>query len=106
MTIAEMLRALHQYRPPYLSIDSHALGLDTEEWIAYLVKRYGMEIIEFDAEREVQAVEVTNKSGYAAFRVEVAVRPSDTLQVIFEHGLVGQSYSLLSCRASRRSAVP
>src|SRR5262245_20594542 len=27
--------------------DARALGLDPEEWVTYLVKKYGMEIIEF-----------------------------------------------------------
>jgi len=71
--------------------------MDAEEWIAYLVRRYGMDAIEFDTEREVQAVEVTTSHGRPAFRVDVPVRPSDTLQVIFQHGLVGQPYYLWDC---------
>jgi hypothetical protein len=75
--------------------DAVALSMDAEEWIAYLVKKAGMDAIEFDQTREVRALEVESRSGRPAFQIEVPVVPSDTLQVIFKHSLVGQPYYMI-----------
>jgi hypothetical protein len=74
--------------------DARALGMDAEEWAAYLVRKYGMDVIEFDPNREVEAVEVstTTRYGHQGFRLDVPLIPSDTLEVIFTHGLVGQPF--------------
>jgi hypothetical protein len=91
--------------------DEQVLGMDPEEWLNYLVTKFGMEPIAIDDARQDQMVEVDHQRtlrGYdiysdagpgtvvrsTAIRVEVPVIPTDTLQEIWKHKLSPNMFSL------------
>ena len=78
----------------YGTDDARALGMDPDEWTKYLVHRGGMETITLDPTREPLLAE-TSKRGYAVFELNLPVVPSETLEVIFRHGLAGQSFKTI-----------
>lgn len=91
--------------------DDRVLGLDLEQWIDYLMAKWGMVTIEFDESRQVEMVETEREyrqRGYdimtdrapgtlirqGAVRIEIPVQPSDTLQVIADKHLAPNSFSI------------
>ena len=91
--------------------DDRVLGMDTDEWIAYLTRKWGMFEIVIDESREVRMSETEREyrlrsydihTGRApgtfvretAIRIEVPVLSSDTLQVIWENRLAPNSFSI------------
>jgi len=68
--------------------DGQAFGMDPEEWIAYLIRKYGMERVEIDPGNPIKMVE-TAVRGYPAVRVLQAMIWTDTLTVIAKETLVG-----------------
>ncbi len=69
--------------------DAQALGMDPEEWVSYLVQRYGMEPVEVDPENPMRMVE-TSVNGFPAVRVLQPMVWTETLNVIAGEGLAGQ----------------
>lgn len=69
--------------------DDQAVGMDPEDWTAYFIKRYAMELIRLDDTRSERMVETSTNYG-PAVRVEVPVIPSDTLRIIVKDGLAGE----------------
>jgi hypothetical protein len=68
--------------------DATALGRDTDEWTEYLVRKWGMELIEADF--GAIRMEETTIRGYPAIFVLVPVSaPDETVEVIAKHGLAG-----------------
>lgn len=68
--------------------DAQALGIDPEEWVSYLVQRYGMEPVEVDPENPMRMVE-TSAHGFPAVRILQPVVWTDTLDIIAKQGLAG-----------------
>jgi len=68
--------------------DDQALGMDPEEWAAYLVEKYGMVRVEMDPANPIRMVEVSVRR-YPAVRVVQPMIWTDTLSVIAQHTLVG-----------------
>jgi hypothetical protein len=92
--------------------DDRVLGMNEGEWIDYLVRKYTMQTIEFDASRSAEMTETEVKytlrrddffTGRQAgttvvetrVRVSVPVVPSDTLSEIWRHGLAPNSFHLV-----------
>ncbi len=90
--------------------DDSVLGMDLDEWIAYLVNKFSMGGIALDDSRTEQMVEVEHERalrGYdfhtdampgtvvrsTVIRVEVPVVPSDTLNEIWKHKLSPNMFS-------------
>lgn len=91
--------------------DDRVIGMEPEEWINYLVQKWGMEEIVLDDSREAGMTEVESEHrlrGYdihtnqgpgtvvrsTAVRVEVPVMPSDTIQAIWKHELSPNTFSI------------
>lgn len=91
--------------------DDRVLGTDLDEWVNYLVEKFGMEEITLDDSRSDQMVETEVERTLrrydiytdrmpgavvrtAAIRVEVPVIPSDTLREIWKHNLSPNMLSL------------
>jgi hypothetical protein len=68
--------------------DAQALGMDPEEWAAYLVEKYGMEPVEIDPANPIRMVEVLVR-GYPAVRIVQPMIWTDTLSVIAQHTFAG-----------------
>jgi hypothetical protein len=67
--------------------DADVLGRDTNEWVLYLVQKYGMEPIEVDL--GVIRLEETVHRGFGALLVLAPVTVTDTFEVIAESALAG-----------------
>lgn len=91
--------------------DDRVVGMNPDEWVDYLVNKWGMEPIVLDESRSVGLVEVETEHvqrGYdvysdagaggvvrsTAVRVEVPVVPSDTIREIWRHGLSPNSFHM------------
>ena len=91
--------------------DDRVLGIDPEQWIDYVLAKWGMDTIVLDESRQVEMVEVEQEfrqRGYdimtdrapgtlvrqAAVRVDLPVEPSDTLQVIADKHLAPNTFSI------------
>lgn len=61
--------------------------MDTDEWVHYLVAKYGMEPIETDL--GAMKMEETTHNAYSAVLVFVPVAMTDTFEVIAKNGLAG-----------------
>lgn len=90
--------------------DDKVIGMNQDEWVDYLVSKWGMEPIVLDDSRGVKMTEVESRRtlrGYdiysdqgngtvirsTAVQVEVPVIPSDTIKEIWRHGLAPNTYS-------------
>jgi hypothetical protein len=84
--------------------DAKVIGMNPDEWVGYLVAKWGMEPIVLDDSRGVEMTEVESQRTLRAYdidsdqepgtvvrstavRVEVPVIPSDTINEIWRHGL-------------------
>jgi hypothetical protein len=91
--------------------DDRVLGMNPDEWIDYLVSKWGMESIVLDDARDVQMSEVEQERTLrrydiysdqgpgmvirsTAVRVEVPVVPSDTVKEIWKHGLAPNTFHM------------
>lgn len=91
--------------------DDKVIGMNPDEWVDYLVSKWGMEPIVLDDSRSVQMTEVESERtlrGYdiysdmgpgtvtrsTAVRVEVPVIPSDTIKEIWRHGLAPNTFHM------------
>jgi hypothetical protein len=92
--------------------DDKVIGMNTDDWVEYLLKKYGMQPIVLDDSRENRLVEVERSHtlrGYDIYtdsepgtvvrstgvRVEVPVVPSDTIDVIWDQKLAPNSFHLV-----------
>jgi hypothetical protein len=73
--------------------DETVARLDKEQWIAYLIEKYGMTLIEIDGTREPHLNEVEGST--VTVRYLLPVVPSETLELIFQYKL-GSSLILTS----------
>jgi hypothetical protein len=91
--------------------DDQVIGMSPDDWVEYLVKKYGMEPIVLDESREHQLVEVEQERTLRrydiytdsepgtvvrspAVRVEVPVVPSDTIDRIWHEHLAPNTFHL------------
>jgi hypothetical protein len=65
--------------------DETVAGLDKEQWIAYLIEKYGMTLIEIDETRKPHLKEVEGSTVTVRYRLPVV--PSETLELISGHKL-------------------
>jgi hypothetical protein len=91
--------------------DDGVLGMDANEWVGYLVRKWGMEPIQLDETRQptMEEVEVegtlrrydiySDRGPGSVMRstnviVHVPVEPSDTIQAIWKHKLAPNQFHL------------
>jgi hypothetical protein len=91
--------------------DDRVIGMNLEEWVDYLVRKYGMVPIVLDESRQEGMAEIQSERvqrGYniyddsgpgtvvrsTAVRVEVPVVATDTLDAIWHHKLAPNTYSM------------
>lgn len=91
--------------------DERVLGMDPEEWINYLIAKWGMTPIVLDGSRVVEMDETTREYTLGAYdvytdspagtvrretavTVKVPVEPSDTLQVIIKQKLAPNTFTI------------
>jgi hypothetical protein len=110
-TIGDYYRAARAKTEIESTPDVQAIGMDSDEWNEYLIRKWSMSEIVLDESRQVEMSEGQRKHrlrGYdiwtnqepgtvvqqAAVRVEVPVTPNDTLQVIWRQKLAPNTFSI------------
>jgi hypothetical protein len=90
--------------------DERVLGMEREDWIDYLVRKWGMteivldesktELVEAEREYKLRGYDIYTDQGpgttvrASAVRIEIATTPTDTIQVIWKHRLAPNTFSI------------